>query len=155
MASMLAMAFARSAPMAIALGSWGAAPAAAVAPAGVGVAGGAAEVALECEGAAGAAGVAAGARAGVSGTALEEAAGAAATLGWLGGQSTYVKNSTIAEVAINAGLEICEMHTAGDSYLVHHAYNEALLLDLVRLDGVLIFQDLALEDVSFFSRMMP
>lgn len=54
------------------------------APAGVGVAGTAAEVVAECDGAGGAAGVVAGARAGVSGTALalEEAAGAAAVLGW-------------------------------------------------------------------------
>lgn len=32
---------------------------------------------------------------------------------------------------------------ADGSYLVHDAYDESLLLDLVRLDGVLILQDLA------------
>lgn len=89
MASMLAIALFRSAPMAIELeGSLNV-----VAPAGVGVAGTAAEVVAECDGAGGAAGVAAGARAGVSGTALalEEAAGAGAVLGWLEGEEVSAR----------------------------------------------------------------
>lgn len=124
MASMFEIAAARCSPSASADGSLKDWPEEAVeAGAGDGVAGGWATDVLLDAGAAGAAGVWAGC-AGVDGS----AGGFGAAFGCL---------------LVNG---ISTSSLQGRSYLRRHAHNEALLLDLVRLDSVVILKDLARVD---------
>lgn len=95
----------------------------------MGVAGAAACWAEGWDGAAGTAGVLATGWAGVAGGAEDSAAGAAGAAGF--------------DLGCRARQRKCPQDGPRENYLVHHADDEALLLNVVGADRVIIFQDLA------------